>query len=514
MVSIQIKSCISGHNLVDFLRRCKKRNIKANLAMVQGVSTSPIDFDPTQAEKLIKDFDLANNPTIFAYDIVWEPGNYVFSKRMINKWDKDWQSWIIERYGSISNAENDWNYKITDENSKIIHPSDEQFKKDGQHRTMVSAYRRFMDDFMSKKWNIAMQKLRQFIPNQLISYRQGNTLPHDFTITATAKHVDFFCPEGYAIQGGENGFNTACFLSRYIDFTTRGKPIIWSEFGVSVWDRKTQTPNKQRIDYQTEYNEMFYKVVLETGCNGIAPWWWPGGFREGEYSDYGLLNLDGTPRPSIKILEKYAPLMKTPRNRPKADEIVTIDRDGHSGGYWYLAFYKGKDQYAELRKQGKMMGIKTAGTGTDSANTPLLAVGNTKYNGSNPPKFLNAEFNYLKIKDKSGTWVDVKKGDVISITKNQPVLAKASVGNLQEAKWLCPQNSPAKPGAVYLSSTKASSLQVKIPISKDVNYLEDALTGEFVLAKSLTHEIKASLQMTADKRAYFGEILNFTLLPK
>jgi len=508
MVSIQIKSCISGHNLVDFLRRCKKRNIKANLAMVQGVSASPIDFDPTQAEKLIKDFDLANNPTIFAYDIVWEPGNYAFNRKNRLKYNNDWHQWIIERYGSISNAENDWNYKITNEKGKTIHPTDEQLKEDAQHRRMVSAYRRFMDDFMSKKWNIAI------IPNQLISYRQGNTLPHDFTITATAKHVDFFCPEGYVIKGGENGFNTACFLSRYIDFTTRGKPIIWSEFGISVWDNKTNSPNLSRIDYQTQYNEMFYKVVLETGCNGIAPWWWPGGFREGEYSDYGLLNLDGTPRPSIKILEKYAPLMKTPRNRPKADEIVTIDRDGHSGGYWYLAFYKGKDQYAELRKQGKMMGIKTAGTGTDSANTPLLAVGNTRYNGSNPPKFLNAEFNYLKIKDKSGTWVDIKKGDVISVTKNQPVLAKASVGNLQEAKWLCPQNASINLGGVYLTSTNASALQVKIPISKDVNYLEDALTGEFVLAKSLTHEIKASLQMTADKRAYFGEILNFTLLPK
>jgi hypothetical protein len=259
---------------------------------------------------------------------------------------------------------------------------------------------------------------------------------------------------------------------------------------------------------------MFYKVVLETGCNGIAPWWWPGGFREGEYSDYGLLNLDGTPRASIQLLEKYAPMMKKPRNRPKAHEFITIDRDGNSGGYWHLALYEGKDQYAKLRKDGKMMGIKTAGTGTDSASTPLLAVGNTRYTGSNPPKFLNAEFNYFKIKDESGKWVDVKKGDIISITKNQPVLAKASIGNLQEAKWLCPQSASINPGDVCLTSTNASALQIKVPISKDVNYLEDAVIDEFILTESLTTETKASLQMAADKKTYFGEILDFTLLPK
>ncbi|HPS56176.1 MAG TPA: hypothetical protein PLP05_11310, partial [Sedimentisphaerales bacterium] len=231
-------------------------------------------------------------------------------------------------------------------------------------------------------------------------------------------------------------------------------------------------------------------------------------------SDYGLLNLDGSPRASVLLLEKYAPMMKELRNRPQGDEFVTIDRDAHAGGYWYLAFYQGKDQYGKLKKDGKMMGIKTVGTGTDSTNTPLLAVGNTQYNGNNPPKFLNAEFNYFKIKDVSGTWVDVKKGDVIAVTINQPVLAKASVGNLQEAKWVCPQNASSKPGGVYLSSTPASSLEIKIPIANDVSYLEDAVIDEFTLTESLTGETEVFLQMAADQRACFGEILNFTLTPK
>ena len=66
----------------------------------------------------------------------------------------------------------------------------------------MAAYRRFMDDLTSRKWNRAHRKLRELDPHHLVSFRQGNTLPHDFVFTGTPKHVDFICPEGYAIPSG------------------------------------------------------------------------------------------------------------------------------------------------------------------------------------------------------------------------------------------------------------------------------------------------------------------------
>jgi hypothetical protein len=76
-------------------------------------------------------------------------------------------------------------------------------------RVMMAAYRRFMDDATSRRWNQAHRKLREIDPHHLISFRQGNTLPHDFVFTGTPKHVDFICPEGYSIPHSEAGYFAA-----------------------------------------------------------------------------------------------------------------------------------------------------------------------------------------------------------------------------------------------------------------------------------------------------------------
>ena len=44
---------------------------------------------------------------------------------------------------------------------------------------------------------------------------------------------------------------------------------------------------------------------------------------------------------------------------------------------------------------------------SNTGNVPLTAVGNTKCNGTNPPKHLNAEFNELLVCDARGRWVKV-----------------------------------------------------------------------------------------------------------
>ncbi len=89
-----------------------------------------------------------------------------------------------------------------------------------------------------------------------------------------------------------------------------------------------------------------------------------------------------------------------------------------------------------------MLGVRTAGTGTTSADTPLVAVGNTAYNGRNPPKYLNAEFNWFKIKIGNGDWIEVANGDRIRVPRNQPISAMASVGNLQDT-WRRPSTARA-----------------------------------------------------------------------
>ena len=287
---------------------------------------------------------------------------------------------------------------------------------------------------------------------------------------------------------------------------------MWIEYGHNAWDDKTMAPGPVQLETQMTCHEVINKTAYENGANGLAPWWMAGGYRISEKSDYGIFNSDGTLRESGESLRKYGALIKASKCYPEPDTWFTMDSDAHSGGMRHVARNDGAYAYREAVAMGKHLGVRTAGTGTTSSDTPLLAVGNTKYNGKNPPKYLNAEFNWFRIKCGDGEWINVADGTRIRVPGNKQIVAVASVGNLQEATWLTPASCNGKPGAVYMASVEGSGLKVRQPILKDTPYLEDAEFGEtFVLTKGVTAETKVELQMTAEGRAWFGEKLRFTL---
>ena len=532
-VSIRVHHQNDRRTVLDFLRRCRNHGIRVFVFVSSHAITDdphyfqglmmPHHFQEKDVAEFIRVTRLAENPTLMGWDLIWEPAGWLFGGKYNSfgwtetapyrqRWDADWARWIDERYGSLANAEADWGMPAPRLDGRVTSPTNEQFKEDGPSRVMVAAYRRFMDNLMSRKWNDVTRTLRRLDPNHLVSFRQGNLPSWDFTLTATPKHVDFFAMEGYGFKPDANGTNAAGFINRYIHFATKGKPYFWAEFGASAWDRAAMRPGEKEITYQAQCHELIHRVAFETGANGTSPWWLAGGYRISEKSDYGIFNPDGTLRPSGALLQQYAALFKTPRSYPKPDTWFTMDRDAHSGAHWRIAYNEGAEAFREAAAQGRHLGIRTSGTGTTSADTPLLAVGNTKYNGRNPPKYLDAEFNWFKVKAGGGDWIEIRNGARIRVPRNKPVLAAASVGNLQAAIWLTPATCAGKPGAVYLASTSDSALKLKQPIAKDIARFEDAEFGEsLILTEGVAVGTKVELQMTAEGRAWFGEKLRFTL---
>jgi len=535
--------CIRAHHrndrrtLLDFLRRCARHRIYVFLFVqshritddphyFQGIMM-PYHFQEAEVADFLHATRLADNPALLAYDLIWEPAGWVFGGRMFGgvfgwpetapyrqRWDAAWARWIDERYGSLADAEKDWGMPAPRRDGQVTSPSSEQFQNDGPWRVMVCAYRRFMDDLMSRYWNDASRTLRKLDPNHLVSYRQGNLPSIDFTLTATPKHVDFFAMEGYDLVPGDVGPNAAGFLNRYLHFATRGKPFFWVEFGANVWDAAAMGPTKSKLEDQRVAEELIYRAALENGANGATPWWWAGGYRVSEQTDYGILHPDGTLRPSGELLRDYAARFRARPGYPPPDAWFTMDRDRHAGSHWYIAFHDGAKAFRAAAAEGKRLGIRTPGTGTTSADTPLLAVGNTRCNGRNPPKYLDAEFNGFRIRAGQGPWIEVSPGATVRVPKNTPIVAAASVGNLQEATWLTPSSAAGKPGAVYLASTPTSGLAVKQPIAKDTAWQADADFGpEFRLTGGISAETKMELQMTAEGRVSFGEKLRFTMTP-
>ena len=491
-------------NILDFFHRCENHNMYVNGFLKPA---SPFAFNDAKVEAAMKEGELAHFPVLFAYDLCWEPGNYAFDAKSRPAYDARWNKWLKERYGSVENAIKDWGVEPNrNEKGQVASPTDAQLRMDGEWRIYVAAYRRFMDDVTSKMWNVATQKMRALAPNQLMSFRQGNTLAHDFALTGPVKHMDFICPEGYSIPNNENGYNAAAFITRYVHFTSGGKPIIWAEFGKSIWDAQAVDISDAALKGCTDYHDLFYRMVIDSGANGTAPWWWSGWYRVGENSDFGISNPDGTPRPMATMLTKYAPIMKTERTYDEGDVPFMVDRDAHAGGYWYMAFNTGRDAYKAARKQNKQLKLVSEATGKTSADVPLKAIGNVPCNGYNPPKYLNSEFNSVMLVLPDGTRLGVMNGSEIEWPKNSPVVVDVSVGNLGEATWISSSGKAVKEGDVILDCGTR-----RVKIGQTVPKFGDAVLKHVVLAESVNGKRTFSLRLNAFGRSAFGEVFTFTV---
>ena len=502
-------SAIKAQNLLDLLRRLENHGMKANLSMRPG---TPMNFLWPQMKEIMEYYRLKENDTVFAYDLAWEPwhGNHDARK----PWDGEWTKWVIERYGSIENAEKDWKYPIPrDESGKATNPGPEHFVYEG--RVMIAAYRRFLDTLLYKKYDTARRLVKSVDPNHGVSFRMseaGNptfywteSIPYDIPYLGAA--VDILEPEAYGRIGEWENVKPGVFEYEYARYAAPTKPMLWAEAGYSAWDMSTMTSTKTNLDYQGAYIGRFYKMMTMSGADGVYFWWYPGGFRYGENSDYGIINPDGTDRPITRsIRENGSAFLAGPPAKP-VDTWLTMDRDkypvGIGGVYDNL-----KDAFWTAIDKGKTPGLRTDGTGTDSSNCPLIAVGNTKYNGSNPLKYLDGAFDVVEIRGADGKWTSVANGGTIKVNPNKPAVARIRLTNLGDAAWLAPCEKES--GAVWLT---VNGVKMKQPLTASVpRHGSVVLSGVVIAPSGLEGGDSVTLGLVAEGRASFGEKFTINLV--
>ena len=104
------------------------------------------------------------------------------------------------------------------------------------------------------------------------------------------------------------------------------------------------------------------------------------------------------------------------------DKWIEIDRDKHPIGFGGV-YVDAKEEFWRAVDKGLTPGLRTSGTGTTSANCPLIAVGGNPCNGSNPPKYLDAVFDSFEVQDVEGKWVPVANGAEVAVSKGGEVNA-------------------------------------------------------------------------------------------
>ena len=511
-ISIQFTQRNEPKQMRDLIERCKKHNIKVHL-YTAGSHPLLIDFD--FLEEILSKSNVGDSEAIFCYDLGWEVNAGDHKQR--TAFDQAWNNWVINQYGSFDNAIKDWKFEPEKENGLYSNPTDEMLKTPKpDHLIYISAYRRFMDDHISKNYQIVIDRVRKYDKLSLMSARSGYggtgsegvayMLPFD--LKSGVRHLDYTAPEAYNIGGGRKGFLRGDLNNIYGRFVSKNKPVVWPEYGNALFygvSRENYVPglHYENFSQQAAYYQGMADFMAETKANGGLGWWFVGGYRVDERSDFGIINPDGTPRPSaIVIRDTFDKVTKGYTPIDKFDTFIEIDRDKYGMGYAGL-FTDFSEKVAELSAQGKKVGIKTQGTGTNSANTPKIAVGNTPFvNGKNPIKYLNAEFNWIEI---NGNKI-IKSGETIEIKKNYAIIVNLSVANTEESMWLAKPDSKkiGDVGVVIKSFDKESFYG----IPKNVSYLEDvSMTDIYVQGEPES----ITLRMRSTGVADFGEIIKVNI---
>lgn len=506
-VSLLMSDPAQVRQVNDVAWRAARRGIRTNL-FVAGAH--PFTTDRNLYTRLIREGRFGGNANVWAFDIAWE--HHLGSHDERARWDRDWEEWVIDQYGTVEHAERVWGVPIPrDGAGKVTNPPDNQLRDDGPWLKMVTAYERCADDVISRRYGRIIRDIRSMAPRRLISARSASQPSWSqwfaFDLVSSGKHFDFSSPEGYGLDPAEAGFTVA-----YARWAAAGKPVFWAEFGASIYPYDT---TGERADAQRKLHEGFADMLLRSGADGLCSWWSVGGYRVDEKSDYGIIAPDGTPRAAALELARRAGAAASPGPVKQPTTWVTIDRDLHAAAY-EAVYQAHKRSYTEAAATGGMVGVRTEGTGTTSADCPLTAVGNAPYDGFMPLKHLNAEFTTVEVLDAAGKWVSVPRGGSVTVAPGRPVQLRVAACNLGEARWVTEGD-----GAVRLigddrldaRSGARPRLPFAVPLAADAPRFADIRLGPFIVAANVDREVELTLTFEAAGRARFGERYPLTLKP-
>jgi hypothetical protein len=362
---------LGAQHLLDFLRRCERHGIHVNLSLRPG---TPLDFRWDEMKEMIETLRLAQNDTVFAYDLAWEP-NHGGQEPQQRTYGELWPAWVERRYGSLTAAKQAWglgntpDFKFEISDFKFLRvPPMTWLTQDGPWRKLVADYRRFLDELLGAKYAAARRWVKSIDPNHAVSFRMQHAgdptfnwnafLPYDFCGLADA--VDIWEPEAYGRIGDWEKVKPGRFTADYARLCAPNKPVVWAEVGYSVWDNLHMSPAAGKLAFQARYFSDFYRMMTGSGTDGIFFWWYPGGYRLNEQSDFGIINPDGTDRPVTKIIrEQGARFLKASQSKWRPDYWITVDRDRDARGLFGI-YEAVKDEYWRAVAAGKTPGLKWA----------------------------------------------------------------------------------------------------------------------------------------------------------
>jgi hypothetical protein len=366
---------LPAQNLLDFFRRCERLGLRVNQSLRPG---TPMDFQWQEMKELIEFYRMAQNDVIFAYDLAWEPshGDHNAQERA---YAGLWHDWVLARYGTVSQAEKAWGVpapRNPTHPDRMGVPPMAHLLNDGPWRSMAADYRRFLDEQLHQHYAEARRLVTAIDSHHAVSFRMSlagdptclleGVLPYDFYGLAQA--VDFWEPEAYGRIGDWERVKAGEFTAAYARLCDPDKPLLWAEMGYSTWDMNRMASDPEKLAFQARFYSDFYRMLCESGADGVFFWWYPGGFRLNENSDFGIINPDGTDRPVTQVIRHLgAQFLKAPKPG-NPNYWIPVSRDQDARGLYGMYAAVGEEFWA-AKAGGRRPALKWAlppGTPTPS----------------------------------------------------------------------------------------------------------------------------------------------------
>lgn len=409
----------------------------------------------------------------------------------------------------------------------MMGPTDYQLMHDGQWRPFVQAYRRAIDTEVSRRYGEVVRLIKSYAPYQLVSARQGyggngsggetNIAHYPLDLASTGAHFDFLCPEGYEIgldpnftnyEGSRNYIRSGmATTTAYARWASRGKPVVWVEFGYDLYRRAYNSydpynPPSRELSNQQLYYSLFLDALLEAGADGSAGWWYAGGIRLDEVSDYGIVNPSRGARPACSVYIDRANALISPRPiRPNAP-AYSFDLLGGVRGYTDI-YGPARSSALQALNQGQRFVMQPQGTGTTSDSNPITRIG-----GGGPTRDLRAEISQAELRiGIGGPWFRVMPGGVYAIPQSIPIYVRAKVRNLGPAEWMAGDNN-----VKFAVNENLSGFGFRWPIPQNISRLEELSVPEMILTQGLTQDADVQFQMVAEGRTWIDGALRLRLV--
>ncbi len=350
----------NSNNILHLINLCDELGLYVDLSI--RPNAYPMNFNADEVKTLIEKCRFPEIDNIVAYDIAWEPLIGAYDKLRVN-WNSAWTDWIKGQYGSVDAAVAAWkcgDVKRDGAGNIIVDDNMLDGKAGAKYDLLVAAYRRFADDYVASVFAEKTEFIRELDPNHLVSFRMTNAGSavsaewSGYDYQSLASSLDFMSPEAYALRSSSESCLQLIFASAYARYTKPGAPVALKEYGKHVWTGSNFTDNTLYLKEQADY----YRFVLDKAYSGYVSalycWFFPGGFRVGENSDYGIFNADGSDRPVTGLLREYGQKFLSQGGFDGDKTVITIERADYPAGITGM-FNKIKDQLDTAVNAGKQV---------------------------------------------------------------------------------------------------------------------------------------------------------------